>query len=53
MPLRIEAWRRLSHELDRRKLSAMTRTISFDGVFEAGERILRGETRGRLVVGIG
>jgi hypothetical protein len=30
----------------------MTRTIPLDAVFEAGARILRGETRGRLVVTI-
>ncbi len=52
MPLRLEAWRRLAHELDRQKLSAMTETIPFDNVFEAGRRILEGKTRGRIVVSI-
>ena len=52
MPLRLEAWRRLAHELDRQKLSAMTETIHFDNVFEAGRRILEGKTRGRIVVSI-
>jgi acrylyl-CoA reductase (NADPH) len=52
MPRRLEAWRRLAAELDRAKLQAMTRTIAFDQVFEAGARILKGETRGRLVVAI-
>ena len=31
----------------------MTETIPFDGVFDAGRRILKGETRGRVVVTIG
>jgi acrylyl-CoA reductase (NADPH) len=53
MSARLEAWRRLAGELDRRKLAAMTQTIPFDEVFEAGRRILRGATRGRLVVTIG
>jgi acrylyl-CoA reductase (NADPH) len=52
MPTRLEAWRRLAAELDRRKLAAMTQTIPFDAVFEAGQRILKGETKGRLVVTI-
>jgi acrylyl-CoA reductase (NADPH) len=49
-PLRLEAWRRLALDLDRGKLAAMTQTIPLDQVFDAGARILRGETRGRLVV---
>ncbi len=53
MPLRLEAWRRLATELDRDKLAAMTQTIPFDETFEAGRRILKGETRGRIVVTIG
>ena len=47
---RLEAWRRLALDLDREKLAAMTRTIPLGEVFDAGARILRGETRGRLVV---
>jgi acrylyl-CoA reductase (NADPH) len=53
MPRRLEAWRRLAAELDRAKLAAMTETIPFDETFEAGKRILKGETRGRVVVTIG
>jgi acrylyl-CoA reductase (NADPH) len=52
MPRRLEAWRRLARDLDRQKLAAMTETIPFDAVFDAGRRILRGETRGRVVVTI-
>jgi acrylyl-CoA reductase (NADPH) len=51
-PRRLEAWRRLAVDLDRTKLAAMTRTIPLAEVFEAGARILKGETRGRLVVTI-
>jgi acrylyl-CoA reductase (NADPH) len=53
MPRRLEAWRRLAADLDRGKLTAMTETIPFDETFEAGQRILKGETRGRVVVTIG
>jgi acrylyl-CoA reductase (NADPH) len=49
---RLEAWRRLALDLDRDKLASMTETIPLDDVFAAGGRILRGETRGRLVVTI-
>ena len=50
---RLEAWRRLALDLDREKLATMTRTIPLAEVFDAGARILRGETRGRLVVTVG
>src|ERR1700677_301911 len=49
---RLEAWRRLALDLDRDKLPSMTETIPLEEVFEAGVRILKGETRGRLVVTI-
>ena len=49
---RLEAWRRLALDLDRDKLVSMTETIPLDDVFAAGSRILKGETRGRLVVTI-
>ncbi|MBV8442863.1 MAG: oxidoreductase [Hyphomicrobiales bacterium] len=52
MARRLEAWRRLASDLDREKLAAMTQTIPFNEAFEAGRRILKGETRGRLVVAI-
>jgi acrylyl-CoA reductase (NADPH) len=53
MPTRQEAWRRLASDLDRAKLAALTHTIPFDEVFDAGRKILKGEIRGRLVVTIG
>ena len=49
---RLEAWRRLAGDLDRAKLAAITDTIPFDQVFEAGRKILKGEIRGRVVVTI-
>jgi acrylyl-CoA reductase (NADPH) len=49
---RLEAWRRLALDLDRDKLATMTGTIPLAEVFDAGARILKGETRGRLVVTI-
>ena len=49
---RLEAWRRLALDLDREKLASMTQTVALDEVFAAGARILKGETRGRLVVTI-
>ncbi len=51
-PRRLEAWLRLAADLDRAKLAAMTETIPLDRVFDAGARIVKGETRGRLVVTI-
>src|SRR5574337_99094 len=51
--LKLEAWRRLAADLDRAKLAAMTQTIPFPETVDAGRRILKGETRGRLVVEIG
>jgi acrylyl-CoA reductase (NADPH) len=42
----------LALDLDRDKLASMTETIPLDDVFAAGSRILKGETRGRVVVRI-
>ena len=53
MERRLEAWRRLAHDLDRKKLAAMTKTIPFAQVMWAGAEILAGKVRGRLVVEIG
>ncbi|CAL8974270.1 Acrylyl-CoA reductase AcuI [Rhodoplanes serenus] len=51
--LRREAWRRLDSDLDRRKLAQMTEEIGLDGVLDAGQRIVEGRVRGRIVVKIG
>jgi acrylyl-CoA reductase (NADPH) len=53
MPARLAAWGRIARDLDRGMLARMTETIAFDRVFEAGERILAGQVRGRVVVEIG
>jgi acrylyl-CoA reductase (NADPH) len=53
MERRLEAWRVLARDLDRRKLAEMTRTLPFDRVMEAGADILSGKVRGRIVVEIG
>jgi acrylyl-CoA reductase (NADPH) len=51
-PKRIEAWRRLARELDRKKLAAMTTHVPFDGVMDAARDIVQGKVRGRIVVDI-
>jgi acrylyl-CoA reductase (NADPH) len=51
-PLRMQAWDRLARDLDRGKLAAMTTTIPFERVVDAGRDILEGRVRGRLVVEI-
>jgi acrylyl-CoA reductase (NADPH) len=51
-PLRMQAWDRLARDLDRGKLAAMTTTIPFERVVEAGRDILEGRVRGRIVVEI-
>jgi acrylyl-CoA reductase (NADPH) len=47
------AWNRLDHELDRLKIEAMTSEIELPDVIEAGQRIIDGQVRGRIVVRIG
>jgi acrylyl-CoA reductase (NADPH) len=53
MDRRLEAWRLLARDLDRRKLAGMTTTVPFDRVMEAGADILSGKVRGRIVLEIG
>jgi acrylyl-CoA reductase (NADPH) len=50
--VRREAWKRLSTDLDRNKLQAMTREISLPEVLDAGKAIVEGQVRGRLAVRI-
>ncbi len=52
-PVRITAWDRLSRELDRQKLAAMSTTLPFQGILNAARDIVEGKVRGRLVVEIG
>jgi acrylyl-CoA reductase (NADPH) len=46
------AWQRLASDLDRSKLTEITKEIPLDQVIEWGPKILAGETRGRVVVKI-
>ncbi len=48
--LRMEAWARLSAELDHSKLEALTRTIGFDEIVAAAHEIVAGRIRGRVIV---
>jgi acrylyl-CoA reductase (NADPH) len=50
--LRLEAWSRLTRDLDPQKLAAMTTTIGLDQVIDTGRAILDGKVRGRVVVEI-
>ncbi len=50
---RQEAWRRLEADLDRAKIATMTTEIALADVIDAGQRIVAGEVRGRIVVKIG
>ena len=50
--VRDEAWDRLTSELDRDKLSAMTDEVSLKEVPQAAADILIGKVRGRLVVNV-
>jgi acrylyl-CoA reductase (NADPH) len=49
---REEAWRRLVFDLDRAKLSEMTKEIGLADVIEAGRQIVEGRVRGRITVKI-
>ena len=49
---RLEAWSRLSNELDRDKLASMTLHVPFDQVIEKAHQIVEGKIRGRIVVNI-
>lgn len=51
--LRLQAWARLARDLDRANLDAMTRTIGLNDVIAAGQDIIAGKIRGRIVVAIG
>ena len=52
MPLRVEAWRRLEHDLDLDALDSLTETVPLDGAIGVAERIMRGGVRGRTVVDV-
>jgi acrylyl-CoA reductase (NADPH) len=52
MPRRLQAWERLARDLDMAKLSSMTHTIPLSEVRKAGQDIVAGRIRGRVVVEI-
>ena len=52
-PLRVEAWSRLAHDLDRAKLKAMTVTRPATDVVALAPEILAGKVRGRVVLELG
>jgi len=47
---RLEAWKRISTDLDLGKLAAISTRIGFDGIIGAAESILDGKIRGRVVI---
>lgn len=49
---RLEAWNRLAQDLDIAKLETITEEIGLSEVIPAGEKIVEGQVRGRLVVDI-
>jgi len=49
---REEAWKRLEFDLDRAKLTEMSTEIGLADVIEAGQQIVDGRVRGRIVVKI-
>jgi acrylyl-CoA reductase (NADPH) len=52
MPQRREAWRRLAQDLPLAKLDAMTEIVGLSALPALAEKILKGETRGRVVVDV-
>ncbi len=51
-PRRHQAWKRLACDLDLDMLEALTSHISFGEALKVGQKILKGEVRGRVVVDI-
>ena len=51
-PVRVEAWSRLSRDLDVKKLAKMTQEIGLAKVPETAQCILDGKIRGRVVVDV-
>jgi acrylyl-CoA reductase (NADPH) len=53
LPDRQAAWKRLETDLDRAKLSEMTKEIGLAEVLDEAPKIVEGRVRGRIVVKIG
>jgi acrylyl-CoA reductase (NADPH) len=51
-PLRLQAWERLSRDLDRDHFASLTQTISLEEAIATAGKILAGEVRGRTVIEI-
>ncbi len=51
-PRRLLAWQRLVRDLPMARLDAMTEVVPLTNIVEAGERILKGQVRGRTVVDV-
>ncbi len=49
-PYRREAWARLADDLPLEKLKALSTSIGFEDLIDAGQQIVEGKVRGRLVV---
>ncbi len=48
--LRLEAWKRITTDLDLEKLEALTTTIGFDDIIPTAHDIIDGKIRGRVIV---
>ena len=48
--LRLEAWNRISTDLDMEKLASLTTEIGFDDIIQTASDIVEGKVRGRVVV---
>ena len=49
---REEAWRRLAAELPMERIDAVSQTVPLDALPDLADRILKGQTRGRVVVDV-
>ncbi|PLX38846.1 MAG: oxidoreductase [Hyphomicrobiales bacterium] len=49
---RLRAWARLAQDIDMERMKAMTSHIGFDDLAATADKIVRGQTRGRVVVDI-
>jgi len=52
VPDRLEAWRRLSSDLDIEKLSVISHEIGLSEVVASATKLLNGEVKGRIVVNV-
>ena len=50
---RLQAWHRIAGDLPMDKLDSLTSEVGLAGVKEYGDKILKGQVRGRLVINVG